>query len=1343
MRRLSWALIRLLILLPLWLIGLVMLLLGLALSPWGTSALFTQAERLGLLEVERVEGAPLDTLRIEGLRLTAGPASVALSDVELAWADDCLLQGRLCIDRLAVKGARIRLGASDAAEEPVAEEGDGGPPGPIQLPLPVALRELLLDDVEVRLADGTRLGWRHFESGAEAEGNALTLSPTRLVGLRLTPSISPGNRLALSEAESREDVLTAAAIDAAVAVRSPLPASVAAAAAGVSDSPPSTDSPAEERLRLPDVTLPLAVEVPSLTVEDAAFEGAQAYVIDRLDLRVTARDQHIAVHPLAVASREADATLQAEVTLRDDYPLDVRLGADFYLPERLPALAGQRLELALSGDLGDLDVALTASGPMEASLTARLDALDPTLPFSARLTSPELQWPLPGAVAAPEDSDNGEDEGASETAQDTPAEPWRVENLDLDAEGTLDDYRVSLGLAAQGPSLPRTDIALNGQGNLQRFDWAPLRLTPPEGTLTSEGRIDWSEALSVSARLDVDGFDPEPFVEGLAGRLDGRLQVAFSQSADGWRLGVPTLAVDGELAEQPFSLSGQLSGDHDMNWDIASLSLRQGDNRLDASGRVAPSELDLDARIDMPRLDTLHPELDGALDGDIEARGSVERPQLSLALSGDRLAFGDNRLARLRLDGEVAGLDDPSLDLSLAADDVAAGGQAFPSIALGLDGRLSEHRLTLDVEGDPDGPLSALNLALEGALDEARKHYRGRLTPLDAETAYGSLGLDQALAFDADLTASAVEVQPFCLTRAEGGGLCLTAPLSASSDSGRAELAIRELPMDLINDAMPPGWAIDGATEGGLVAEWSNGGARWQASANLDSQAEINGQDAYGQPWSVPGTGLSLALDADQERADVDLGLTFGEQGAMRLDLGIIEPMGAGRLDGRFEIDNLRLAPYRPLVADMETLEGALDAGIDIAGDREQPRLNGRLALAGLRAEGLGLPLSVADGELEVDLSGDRADIDGYLEGEEGRMNITGDARWPSSAAWQAALDLEGRDAPLLAALPGFGRLHIAPDLSIRADPDRLQVRGEVGIPWARLEVGKVPASAVSPSPDEVIVTREEAEAADRQAASEEPGASTAEAMQQAGMALDVQVDLVLGPDMRLEAYGLETDLRGDLQVRQSDGPVQLFGNVNLEDGRFRAFGQDLIVREGILYFSGPPGQPLLDFEAVRNPDNTQDDVVAGLRVSGPAANPSLEIFSEPSMDESRALSYVLRGRAPDDSSGGSALTSALIGVTLGQAGGAVGAIGEAFGIDDLSLDTAGSGDDSQVVVTGNLTDRLSVGYGVGVFSPIAELTLRYKLWRDLYLEAVSGASQAVDLIYTFSLPGDPPALTR
>jgi translocation and assembly module TamB len=384
-----------------------------------------------------------------------------------------------------------------------------------------------------------------------------------------------------------------------------------------------------------------------------------------------------------------------------------------------------------------------------------------------------------------------------------------------------------------------------------------------------------------------------------------------------------------------------------------------------------------------------------------------------------------------------------------------------------------------------------------------------------------------------------------------------------------------------------------------------------------------------------------------------------------------------------------------------------------------------------------------------ITLSGDQGRIDGFIAAEEGRLAIRGDAAWPSADDWRINIALDGRDQPLLAVLPAFGRLRLAPDMTVLVTPSLLQVRGEVRVPWARLEVGELPPSAVSPSPDEIIITRRDEERARRQAqraaeaAADEPGEEAAEALARAGMAVDVQLNLRLGPDMQLSAYGLESGLSGTLEVRQQSGPVQLFGDVSLVDGRFRAYGQDLLIREGQLLFSGPPDQPLLSFEAIRNPNVTQDGVIAGLRVTGTAAEPQLRVFSEPAMDEARALSYLLRGRAPDDSDTDGALTQALIGLTLGQTGGAVGAIGEAFGISDLALETAGTGEESQVVVTGQLTDDLRISYGVGVFSPIAELTLRYTLWRNLYLQAVSGAAQAVDLVYAFSRPGDPPRISE
>ncbi len=81
-----------------------------------------------------------------------------------------------------------------------------------------------------------------------------------------------------------------------------------------------------------------------------------------------------------------------------------------------------------------------------------------------------------------------------------------------------------------------------------------------------------------------------------------------------------------------------------------------------------------------------------------------------------------------------------------------------------------------------------------------------------------------------------------------------------------------------------------------------------------------------------------------------------------------------------------------------------------------------------------------------------------------------------------------------------------------------------------------------------------------------------------------------------------------------------------------------------------------------------------------------------------------------------------------------MGEIGSAFGVQDLQLDTAGSGDDSQVTVSGYIAPDLQVKYGVGIFNSVGEFTVRYRLMTDLYVEAVSGLDSAVDLLYQFQL---------
>lgn len=174
-------------------------------------------------------------------------------------------------------------------------------------------------------------------------------------------------------------------------------------------------------------------------------------------------------------------------------------------------------------------------------------------------------------------------------------------------------------------------------------------------------------------------------------------------------------------------------------------------------------------------------------------------------------------------------------------------------------------------------------------------------------------------------------------------------------------------------------------------------------------------------------------------------------------------------------------------------------------------------------------------------------------------------------------------------------------------------------------------------------------------------------------------------------------------------------------------------MRKGQILFSGPADQPFLNLEAIRNPDNTANGVIAGVRVTGLADRPKVEIFSDPAMSQENALSYLLRGEGLDSGDADSSqMTSMLISLGVAQSGQLVGKIGETFGISDLALDTQGVGDKSQVVVSGKITNDLQVKYGVGIFDSLATLTLRYRLMPRLYLEAVSGVNQAIDLLYQF-----------
>ncbi|HET8789938.1 MAG TPA: translocation/assembly module TamB, partial [Modicisalibacter sp.] len=998
-RVLSLLLIRLLLWLPLWLLGLVFLLLGLALSPWGTGWLVSQGEQRGLFSVESVSGAPLDELTLTGLTLQAGPADIRIGRLHLAWADDCLLDGKLCLNALQLEDVDVRIEKTPPASEPAPEPASGGGLPAIAVPFPIELRALELRDVDVQLADGTQLSWRRFTTGARIAGDTLTLLPTRLIETRLRLPATPGQALKLSEI-----TLTAEAIDAAIAVSEPPVApSTSPSQAGNSEkdgigeiggidesTEPSIPLAERERLELPEIRLPIAVNVPSLVIEDFRLVGPTPYVIERLALSLRGRGHDIHLDSLTLDSPDVDAELEASISLRDDYPLDVSLNAQIHRPP----VSGESLALTLDGSLADLSVELNASGPVSARLEAQADVLAPTLPFQVTLNAEQIDWPLADAPGAASEQQTETPQALPQptaTASNAPPtlqsemapvpdggpqpDSYRVRDLTLRAEGDLTGYTAALSAIVTGTAIPEEiRLAMAGEGDLEHFQWRPLSVAAGDGALISRGEVRWTPRLDITTTLHLDRFALEAITDAVSGTLNGDARLHFAMGEQGWTLDVPQLDIDGTLQDRPLALNAKLSGNSDMHWIIDRLRLSQGQNSLTAEGRIAEN-MTLSGELDAPELSTLLPELGGSLRGNFSLGGTFEAPQLALTLSGEALRYAENSLDSLSLDAKIAGLDDPSLDVALDISGLNAAGQRFTQLALDLDGRLSQHRLTLSADAAQAMPLTQAALVLEGGLNAARDRYQGRLLELEIDSEQAELSLAEPVAFSADLAAGRVTVEPFCLVRRQGGSLCLVETLNASAQRGDLRLALRDVPMDLLAAALPEGWSAEGQTDGEIQLAWSAGGQQWSANANVESRLALSGQDAYGQPWSLPASTLSLNLDATQAQAQLNADLTLAEAGQIQLDLQIDDPAGEAALEGRLRLDDIRLTPYRTLVTGLQQLEGTINGDVALSGDLSNPRLNGRLVLDGLQAQGGDIPLEVRDGRLEIALSGDNATL--------------------------------------------------------------------------------------------------------------------------------------------------------------------------------------------------------------------------------------------------------------------------------------------------------------------------------------------------------------------------------
>ena len=189
---------------------------------------------------------------------------------------------------------------------------------------------------------------------------------------------------------------------------------------------------------------------------------------------------------------------------------------------------------------------------------------------------------------------------------------------------------------------------------------------------------------------------------------------------------------------------------------------------------------------------------------------------------------------------------------------------------------------------------------------------------------------------------------------------------------------------------------------------------------------------------------------------------------------------------------------------------------------------------------------------------------------------------------------------------------------------------------------------------------------------------------------------------------------RGELTVRESPGvPTTGSGQLSVA-GRYKAYGQDLTIKDGRLLFAGTPlDNPRLAIVAMREVD---DDLSTGLRIAGTAQRPIVTVVSSPNVGEADALSYLVTGTLAVGCGQRERQFAgrARLGVTIAGRRGR-GPRGAAHRQAARPRRGRGRGKriDRRLGADRSveyLSPRLYLSYGVGLFEPGEVIGLRYKL---------------------------------
>lgn len=891
------------------------------------------------------------------------------------------------------------------------------------------------------------------------------------------------------------------------------------------------------------------------------------------------------------------------------------------------------------------------------------------------------------------------------------------------------------------PDVPKGAFKFDIAGNLKQLNIHDFVHQSGQSSLTAKGKLDLQNGVGWDMTAKIQQFDGSFFAPTLPSNLTGNLATHGYWRQAEQAIYLNHLNITGRLKNQPISATGGLIAKLKLPQDFTkvenfsktmidtlkadNLQLQWGNNRINATG----NEKQLVASVDISTLNQLVPTLKGMVRGGVvlSQPNNQALPNVMVDLVGRNIALPNFVVLDSKIKGEIVNLGKSQSQLELTASGLNIANQPIRAVQLQVYGTQSEHRADIKTESTRGN----LQASIKGAVDIDKKTWQGVLGNGQIGTKYAKLQQLQPSQMRINWQNPTLQLASHCWQMAGNSGkLCLNDNLIISEQQGKVNFDVKNIDSQIFGVVLPNDIAWTGKLNGQALLNWQK---NQKPSVNATFYSD------NGTIGTAPQSPDELATTIDYERISL-IARSTGDSLKLRADVKTANDAGNGYfdatinpykaqkpIDGVLVFDQINLAILKPFFPAFERFTGmGLIAG-KVNGTLNQPKFVGDVEIQDATLSVVGLPMRMEKINILASVNGNQAKVTGdFNTPANGNGLIAGTVDWVNEL--QAKLNITGDNLQL--SQPPLLTAKINPMFDIIVRPQRRQVDivGAIDIPQATIRPPEASEDVITQSPDVNVIDRRLAGQIDEVLKVTKP------------WAINAEIGIDLGKNVEFQGFGAKLPLAGALHLSQKgQGSMQARGVVQVaKRSKVEIFGQNLDLDFSQVRFNGAVSNPSINVQATKQIQGVQ----TGVKVTGQVAKPNIMVFNDGGLTEQQAMNALVTGSLNTSGQNtneqdfrsrvNNTLAAAGLSFGLSSTRGLTNEIGQAFGLQSLTLDASGTGSDTLISITGYITPDLFIRYGVGVFTSQPELSMRYQLTRRLYIEGKSALNNTIDLIYNW-----------